>query len=441
MLVFQLIKPFYFSNKINSISAHSFSSLVKCFQNNNKNNTDRSTNLFYSTESMTTTTTSAISEREAISVDQEFLFKWDENAEELADNENEFKYGELINCRILETYHNSKTRYTVTNRLIKLTPGGVFRSRIIDIFHEHIRRMKSFTFKDVRYDFKRPSLYEYVTLKVIMILIWNIKKTLKPHSFTFGKIKNFQIRFWDNVCFNFNKEQQAVSSHYSIIVLVPLLLELEKNSRVLECGTGSGSMTLFLSERLGQAGLLHTFDFTTNKQRNAAHYFAEWKRSYDLRASHVEKWPSNVRFGCMNFNDPIGSPLLPRYRNFYDAIYLDMAEIHVAMARAYELMRPGACLVINCMHLTQVLKCMNVIERARLALETELLIEPFNRFWETRRITKRPRKDSVSENSSPTYDELDWVLRLEDRFGEKYKRGGLFFNYWQGFLVKFRKIK
>jgi len=29
---------------------------------------------------------------------------------------------------------------------------------------------------------------------------------------------------------------------------------------------------------------------------------------------------------------------------------------------------------------------------------------------------------------------------LEDRFNEKLKRGGLFFNYWSGFLIKLRKV-
>ena len=60
-----------------------------------------------------------------------------------------------------------------------------------------------------------------------------------------------------------------------------------------------------------------------------------------------------------------------------------------------------------------------------------LEIEPSNRFWELRRIHEQ----------SGDYDPLKWTCRLEDRFVEKFKRGGTWFNYWSGFLIKFRKVK
>lgn len=223
------------------------------------------------------------------------------------------------------------------------------------------------------------------------------------------------------------KEQQAVSSHFSIISLVPLLLEIEKGSRVLECGTGAGSMTLFLSERLGDTGLLHTFELDSKRQQVAARKFSEWKSSYDLR-SPTDKWPSNVRFGCVDFNST-SNHLPEKLPGFYDAVYLDMANLHEAVLKAYELLRPGGVVVINSMHLTQILRCLAEIQKRGLAtrLEKEIIIEPAHRFWETRKIHGD--------------DEFSWTLRLEDRFDEKYKRGGLFFNYWQGFLAKFRKIK
>lgn len=225
---------------------------------------------------------------------------------------------------------------------------------------------------------------------------------------------------------------------------MPLLLELDKGSRVLECGTGSGSMTLFLSQHLGESGLLHTFDVTADRQLKAARYFTEWKRSYDLRPQ-VEKWPANVKFGCMNFNED--TSLVSRYRNFYDAIYLDMAEIHLGMLKAYELLRPGGVLVVNCMHLSQALKSLNAIEKRGVSgrLKQEVVLEPANRLWEIRKIRSggrenRNKLDDNNNDENKDNGDLNWTLRLEDRFGEKFKRGGLFFNYWQGFLVKFRKI-
>lgn len=208
---------------------------------------------------------------------------------------------------------------------------------------------------------------------------------------------------------------------------------------MLECGTGSGSMTLFLSQRLGQTGLLHTFDVSTQRQLKAAQYFQDWKTSYDLRPSG-EKWPSNVKFGCLNFNED--TSLYERYRNFYDSIYLDMAEIHLGLLKAYELLRPGGVLVMNCLHLSQLLKCLNLLEKRGISgLNKELVIEPSNRLWEMRRIRTRNVSEPINPEEAALFDHLNWTLRLEDRFDEKFKRGGLFFNYWQGYLVKFRKIE
>lgn len=313
-----------------------------------------------------------------------------------------FRYGELLLCRIINSLRNSEKQSV---RLVKLEKNGVFRTRQMEIFHEHIVNKSrflnehkfnlSFNLKYARVDFKRVSLYEFVCLK----------------------------------------DQLAVSSHFSIITLVPLLLEMEKSSRVMECGTGSGSMTLFLSERLGADGILHTFEIGEAKALRAKHHFKVWKESYDLTVDdEAKRWPKNVLYGCLDICSPEAVKLEQTLANFYDSIYLDMANIHMALERSYKLLKIGGVLVVNTMQLTQVLKCLNEIDRKRLPLEKELIIEPSNRFWEMRKFNTNQKLDQ-------TYESLNWVTRLEDRFSEKYKRGGLFFNYWQGYLVKFRKIK
>lgn len=118
---------------------------------------------------------------------------------------------------------------------------------------------------------------------------------------------------------------------------------------------------------------------------------------------------------------------------YYDSIYLDMAETDKAIANAYKLLKKDGILVINALHLTQIMKCLNEIKLKGYHLENELIMEPSNRFWEIRRIHEK--------NSSNVEDPLKWTCRLEDRFQEKFKRAGSWFNYWAGFLVKFRKIK
>lgn len=298
-----------------------------------------------------------------------------------------FKTDEILFCKII----NKSIKHEKYNcRIINLEKNGIFRTKNIDVFHEHIihksciERTVRFEMGDRKLEFRRPSLYEYITLK----------------------------------------EQQAVSSHFSIVTIVPLLLEIGRSSKVFEAGTGSGSMSLFLSERLGYDGCLHTFDVCKIKSQKAKKYFWEWKNSYDL--SSVEKWPANVKFGTMNMTSD--DKWCDRMKEFYDCVYLDMANLDLSIYPAYKMLKQDGVLVLNAMHLTQVYKCLNRIEELGLGLEKELVLEPGQRFWEMRKI-----KD--------TNGLLDWTGRLEDRFVEKYKRGGLFFNYWQGFLVKFRKFK
>ncbi len=328
-------------------------------------------------------------------------------------HDDSFKFNELILCKTF----NKKSKLGASKyvaKIIKIEENGIFRNKYLDIFHEHIiQRSKdafnfnqniikkeddqntnaSFSFKNIRIDFKRPNLYEYVSFRVF----------------------------------------DAVPSHFSIITLVPLLLELETNSKVLECGTGSGSMSLFLSKYLGEkSGVLHTFDINKSNCMNAKKKFLEWKSSYDIWANEGEKWASNVKFGQSDFCQD--ERLNKHFENFYDAIYLDMSELESGIERAYTLLKPNGVVVVNGMQLTQIIRCLNRIEKKKLGLEAELVLEPANRLWEMRKILRNAK---ISDEG----DWLNWTCRLEDRFAEKVKRGGLYFNYWQGFLAKFRKIK
>lgn len=127
-----------------------------------------------------------------------------------------FQFNEILLCKNYKK--TSSKNYKFTQRLIKLKPSAIFQNKTFDIFHEHIKFKSEFNCSKMNdstvsfkmhsdwITFKRPTLYEYILFK----------------------------------------EQQAVSSHFSIISLVPMLLELEQSSKVLECGTGSGSMTMFL---------------------------------------------------------------------------------------------------------------------------------------------------------------------------------------------------
>lgn len=102
-------------------------------------------------------------------VDPELLFKFSESNE--TSSSDEFSFNELVTCRVTTRQFNkhSNSDVNVNYKLLKLTPGEIFRLRYFSVFHEHIRKLTSLTYYNIRYDFKRPSLYDYITLKVDLI--------------------------------------------------------------------------------------------------------------------------------------------------------------------------------------------------------------------------------------------------------------------------------
>lgn len=123
-----------------------------------------------------------------------------------------------------------------------------------------------------------------------------------------------------------------------------------------------------------------------------------------------------------------------------------MPDLDKAVYNINKLVKLFGVVVCNAMHLTQIIKMLNVIKEHDLGFETELVIEPNNRFWEIRQIKKKRSIDGLSVDESPILElnddeTLNWTCRLEDRFVEKTKRGGMWFNYWPGYLCKLRKIR
>jgi hypothetical protein len=123
-----------------------------------------------------------------------------------------------------------------------------------------------------------------------------------------------------------------------------------------------------------------------------------------------------------------------------------MPDLDKAVYNIHKLIKQFGVVVCNAMHLTQILKMLNAIKKHNLGFETELIMEPNNRLWEIDQIKTRERKDENGNNEISIFSDdvntaFSWTCRLEDRFLEKTKRGGLWFNYWPGYLCKLRKVR
>ena len=56
--------------------------------------------------------------------------------------------------------------------------------------------------------------------------------------------------------------------------------------------------------------------------------------------------------------------------------------------------------MINALHLTQILKCLNRVKEKKIHLENEIIIEPSNRFWEIRKV----------HEATDEFDPFKWTL-------------------------------
>ncbi|RDI95158.1 tRNA (adenine-N1)-methyltransferase [Meiothermus sp. QL-1] len=160
-----------------------------------------------------------------------------------------------------------------------------------------------------------------------------------------------------------------------------LLLDLAPGMRVLEAGSGSGGLTLFLARAVGPSGEVHSYE---NRPRHLA------QAQHNLRA--FEDW-GNVTW----VEADLAQAELPL--DFFDAVALDMMEpwkVLPAVTPALKVDRFLACYLPN---LTQVLTLLQSIEAQKLPYLLERTLEVLHREWEIRPPVAHPRFQQVGHTA------------------------------------------
>ncbi|CAH1262683.1 TRMT61B [Branchiostoma lanceolatum] len=178
------------------------------------------------------------------------------------------------------------------------------------------------------------------------------------------------------------------------------LMDVSPGDWVLECGTGSGAMTLFLSRAVGVIGRVISFDSKEDHLNRAKCNYRLWIDSWKL--SHETDWPDNVTF---HHADVINAT--DRVRHLLDGAFLDMLTPNLGLRAVLPLIKPGKVITCHIVNMPQVVDLVASILKHQLPVIVEQVLEVDHRNWlvtparhYTGRLIHKPGSSSHGETSS-----------------------------------------
>ncbi|XP_034419320.1 tRNA (adenine(58)-N(1))-methyltransferase, mitochondrial isoform X2 [Cyclopterus lumpus] len=155
-----------------------------------------------------------------------------------------------------------------------------------------------------------------------------------------------------------------------------MMMDVTEGDRVLDSGSGSGAMSLFLSRAVGCKGSVLSLEVREDHHRRAVLNYKRWRESWSLRRG--EEWPDNVQFHIGDLGE--ASSLLATQG--FHAVALDLIHPHLVLPTVVPHLHPGAVCAVYLANITQVI---DLLEGLRclplLPLLCERIIEVPVRDW------------------------------------------------------------
>eukprot|EP00123_Amoebidium_parasiticum_P021176 comp6294_c0_seq1/m.2099 comp6294_c0_seq1/g.2099 ORF comp6294_c0_seq1/g.2099 comp6294_c0_seq1/m.2099 type:complete len:448 (-) comp6294_c0_seq1:505-1848(-) len=168
------------------------------------------------------------------------------------------------------------------------------------------------------------------------------------------------------------------------------MLDLYPGAKVLEAGTGSASLTLFLSRAVGPDGCVDTFELRKDHGEIAKRNYEAW-----AEANRGRGFPrANVNFRIGNLaslavEDMEGDGALKR--SSYDGAVLDMLDPATALPVVAMALKPGRSVAIYLPNVTQVLRVVSVVEALRLPFSLVKAIQVTHCHWNFSSVLRKHR--------------------------------------------------
>ncbi|KAL0969876.1 hypothetical protein UPYG_G00233670 [Umbra pygmaea] len=154
-----------------------------------------------------------------------------------------------------------------------------------------------------------------------------------------------------------------------------MMMDVTEGDHVLEAGSGSGAMSLFLSRAVGSKGRVFSMEIREDHHRRAVLNFNRWRSSWSIRRG--EEWPENV---CFHNADLQGASALLDRQGFH-SIALDMLNPHLALPIVTPNLLHGAVCAIYLANITQVVDLLEGLRCSNLPLRCERIFEVQLRDW------------------------------------------------------------
>lgn len=153
-----------------------------------------------------------------------------------------------------------------------------------------------------------------------------------------------------------------------------MMMDITEGDCVLEAGSGSGAMSLFLSRAVGASGRVMSVEVREDHLKRAVQNYNRWRASWELRRG--QSWPNNVEF----VHADLCTASILQGRDFH-AVSLDLINPHLVLPIVIPHLHSGAVCAIYLANITQVIDLLEGLRCSRLPLVCERIMELPSRDW------------------------------------------------------------